>query len=74
MSKNMVANVRPTSVAVLVLFWGQETGESHLELLDSGGHPSPAPDVTDRPEHTQVPPYELAASFVSKFKHQWSLQ
>lgn len=33
MSKNMVAKVRPTSVAVLVLFWGWEMGESHLQIV-----------------------------------------
>lgn len=33
MSENIVANVRATSIAVLVLFWEQKVLRSHLQLL-----------------------------------------
>lgn len=32
MSENMVANVRATSIAVLVLFWRQRIAQVHLQL------------------------------------------
>lgn len=33
MSENIVANVRATSIAVLVLFWEQKVLQLHLQLL-----------------------------------------
>lgn len=48
-----MANVRPTSVAVLVLFWGQRAGESHLRLESGGTLPCPSLTVLSM---WQVPP------------------
>jgi hypothetical protein len=53
MSKNMVANVRATSIAVLVLFWGWTIGKSHRQPLKSRDLPLLSSDT----------PMEVAGAF-----------